>query len=137
MFIRIDSSSDIPITRQIVNQIRQQCNSGLLTAGDRLPSIRELSRQLAVNQNTVLRAYERLTADSVLERRHGDGTYVSPNVRKQSSRQNREQLMQDIDAVLYKAKILDISLDQLHEMIDRACTNLESTPSGKKGRSHE
>src|ERR1700744_4779152 len=77
MLIRIEASSGIPITRQIVDQIRTQCASRPLPPGDRLPSVRELARQLAVNQNTILRAYERLTAEGILELRHGEGTFVT------------------------------------------------------------
>ena len=60
--IRIEAGSGVPITRQIMDQIRSRCASGELKAQDRVPSVRELARQLAVNQNTILRAYERLAA---------------------------------------------------------------------------
>ena len=70
MFIRIDPSSGMPITRQIAEQIRTQCASGAVAPGDRLPSVRQLAQELAVNQNTILRVYERLTVEGLLERRH-------------------------------------------------------------------
>ena len=73
----VEASSGVPITRQIAEQIRTRCASGTLKRGERLPSVRELARELTVNQNTVLRVYERLTAEGLLERRHGDGTYVA------------------------------------------------------------
>lgn len=65
--LRIEPSSGVPITRQIVDQIRTQCASGNLRPGDRLPSVRELARELAVNQNTILRVYERLTGEGLLD----------------------------------------------------------------------
>lgn len=77
MFIRIERASSIPISRQIAEQIRARCLSGSLKAGDRLPSVRELARELAVNQNTVLRVYEKLTGEGLLDRRQGDGTYIA------------------------------------------------------------
>ena len=43
---------------------------------DRLPGVRVLAHDLAINQNTVLRVYERLTMEGLLERKHGDGTFV-------------------------------------------------------------
>ena len=70
----------MPITRQIAAQIRAQCASRALKPGDRLPSVRALAAELAVNQNTILRVYERLTAEGLLERRHGDGTFVADRV---------------------------------------------------------
>ena len=48
-----------------------------LSPGERLPSVRELARELAVNQNTVLRVYERLSGEGLLEMRHGQGTFVA------------------------------------------------------------
>ena len=77
MRIRVETSSGMPITRQIAAQIRAQCASGVLQPGERLPSVRVLAAELAVNQNTILRVYERLTAEGLLERRHGDGTFVA------------------------------------------------------------
>ena len=53
MFIRVEPSSGVPNTRQIADQIRAQCASGVLARGERLPSIRALARELAVNQNTI------------------------------------------------------------------------------------
>ena len=67
VFIRVERDSSIPVSRQIADQIRAQCLSGALAAGARIPSVRQLARDLAVNQNTVLRVYERLTAESLLE----------------------------------------------------------------------
>ena len=63
MQIRVETSSGMPITRQIAAQIRAQCASGSLKPGERLPSVRALAAELAVNQNTILRVYERLTAE--------------------------------------------------------------------------
>ena len=70
MFIRIEAASGVPITRQIAGQIRAQCAVGSLAPGERLPSVRALARELAVNQNTVLRVYERLTMEGLLEEAH-------------------------------------------------------------------
>ncbi len=67
MFIRIEKASGIPISRQIADQVRAQVMTGTVEAGHKMPSIRELARDLAVNQNTILRVYERLTAEGLLE----------------------------------------------------------------------
>jgi GntR family transcriptional regulator len=53
MFLRIDPSSGMPITRQIAEQIRAHCAGGTLAPGDRLPSVRQLEAELAVHQNTI------------------------------------------------------------------------------------
>ena len=75
MRIRVETSSGMPITRQIAAQIRAQCASGVLQPGERLPSVRVLAAELAVNQNTILRVYERLTAQWILYCGHLQGSY--------------------------------------------------------------
>src|SRR3989304_686013 len=85
MFLRVENSSAVPVYRQIVDQIKYQIASGALAAGARLPSVRELARQIPVNQNTVLKAYDILSAEGLLSRRQGDGTFVDeapPALRK-------------------------------------------------------
>ena len=84
MFIRLETASGVSITRQIVDQVTGQIAAGTLSSGDRLPSVRELARQLAINQNTVLRVYERLTDQGLIERIHGSGTYVASRARQRA-----------------------------------------------------
>src|SRR5436190_15716960 len=108
MFIRIETSSGVPITRQIMDQIRVQCVTGSLGPGDRLPSVRVLAKDLTVNQNTILRVYERLTAEGLLERRHGDGTYVSATVARPSDEASRKLLRGDVDRLVQRAMALGI-----------------------------
>jgi GntR family transcriptional regulator len=118
--IRIEASAGVPIARQIVEQIRAQCASGVLGGGDRLPSVRELARQLSINQNTVLRAYERLTAEGLIERRHGDGTYVVDRLPSGQLKAQRRILRDEIGRLVRHALTLGVQPAQLHEMIDRS-----------------
>src|ERR1035437_6877279 len=104
MLFRIEPSSGTPITRQLSEQIRARCAGGQLKPGDRLPSVRAMAAELAVNQNTVLRVYERLTAEGLLERRHGDGTYVADHVPSGQMDAQRHLLRQEIARVVELAK---------------------------------
>src|ERR1044072_3335936 len=108
MFLRIEKGSAVPISRQIAEQIAALCASGGLSPGDRLPSVRELAKDLAVNQNTILRVYERLTAEGLLARRHGDGTYVSDRLPTGQLKAQRELLKQEIERLAMRAKTLGI-----------------------------
>ena len=107
MRIRVETSSGMPITRQIAAQIRAQCASRA-QPGDRLPSVRALAAELAVNQNTILRVYERLTAEGLFERRHGDGTFVADRVPSGQMKAQRELLRQQIARVAELAKTLGV-----------------------------
>ena len=124
MFIRIETSSGVPLTRQIAEQIRTHCASGALRPADRLPSVRQLAQQLAVNQNTILRVYERLTAEGLLERRHGAGTYVSGSLPGNQLRGQRVALREEIRRVAERAMVLGLEPAELHEMLDRALASL-------------
>lgn len=118
MRIRVETSSGMPITRQIAAQIRAQCASESLKPGDRLPSVRALAAELAVNQNTILRVYERLTAEGLLERRHGDGTFVADRVPTGQMKAQRQLLSQQIARAVELAKTLGVTPEELHQLLD-------------------
>jgi GntR family transcriptional regulator len=125
MFIRVESTSGLPIVRQIGDQIRSLAASGALAPGDRLPSVRQLARELLVNQNTILRVYERLTAEGLLERRQGDGTYVRGTLPRGRVKAQRELLAQEIDRLAHRALDLGVSLDDLRELFDASYLRIE------------
>jgi len=77
MFIKIDKSSRIPVYRQIMNAIIELIDSGVLAAGERLPSSRELAHSLGVTRKTVITAYQELVAIQYLDSTIGSGTFVS------------------------------------------------------------
>ena len=118
MQIRVETSSGMPITRQIAAQIRAHCASGTLRPGERLPSVRVLAAELAVNQNTVLRVYERLTAEGLLQRRHGDGTFVADRVPTGQMMAQRQLLRQEIARVAELAKTLGVDAEELCQLLD-------------------
>jgi GntR family transcriptional regulator len=120
VFIRIESSSGVPILRQIADQIRSHCAAGALAPGDRLPSVRQLAKELAVNPNTILHVYERLTSEGLLERRQGDGTYVSNNLPRGRARAQRELLVSEIDRLTHRAADLGIEPEEVHKLLDES-----------------
>jgi DNA-binding transcriptional MocR family regulator len=77
MRFHVDRHSDIPVNRQIADQIREAVAAGRLQPGARLPTIRGLAEQLGLNRDTVAAAYERLTADGTAESTVGRGTFVA------------------------------------------------------------
>jgi GntR family transcriptional regulator len=124
MFLRLEPSSGIPITRQLVDQIRAHCASGTLSGGDRLPSVRQLAQQLAVNQNTILRVYERLTAEGLIERKHGDGTFVVERLPPGRLKAQRELLRQEVERLARRAADLGTDAAEVHKLLDEAIARL-------------
>jgi GntR family transcriptional regulator len=118
--IQVETSSGMPITRQIAAQIRAQCASGAIRPGDRLPSVRALAAELAVNQNTILRVYERLTAEGLLERRHGDGTFVAEHAPTGQMKTQRQLFRQEIARIAELAKTLGVEPAEAHRLLDEA-----------------
>jgi GntR family transcriptional regulator len=75
--LQIDPAEAAPLWRQIEDGVRRLVATGGLAAGALMPSVRDLARELGVNPNTVVRAYQRLVEVGVLTVRRGDGTYVA------------------------------------------------------------
>ena len=73
---RVDGRSGVPPYLQIVRQVRQALRMGVLNVGDQLPSVREVVAAVAINPNTVLKAYRDLEREGLVEARAGHGTFV-------------------------------------------------------------
>src|SRR5437588_13100122 len=75
---RLDVRSGVPTYVQLVQQVKQAARLGLLQPGDQLPTVKEVVASLAINPNTVLKAYRELDHEGLVEGRRGQGTFVSP-----------------------------------------------------------
>jgi GntR family transcriptional regulator len=126
MLLRIEKGSAVPISRQITGQIAMLCASGKLTPGQRLPSVRELARELAVNQNTILRVYERLVSEGLLEMRHGQGTFVAEGAKSNSLASHRRQLTEELRQLAQQGISLGLSSEQIHDLLAKALDQLHS-----------
>ncbi|MFI5286018.1 MAG: GntR family transcriptional regulator [Candidatus Dormibacteria bacterium] len=73
---RLDPRSGVPTYRQLVHQVRQALRVGLLSPGDQLPTAKEVVGRLAINPNTVLKAYSELEHEGLVATRQGQGTFV-------------------------------------------------------------
>jgi GntR family transcriptional regulator len=73
----LDSRSGVPTYLQLVQQVRQAVRLGILTPGDKLPTVKEVVESLAINPNTVLKAYRELDHEGLVEAQRGVGTFVS------------------------------------------------------------
>ena len=73
----LDSRSGVPTYLQLVQQVKQALQLGILLPGDQLPTVKEVVGSLAINPNTVLKAYRELDHEGLAEGRRGQGTFVS------------------------------------------------------------
>ena len=82
----LDTASGVPAYLQIVQQVRQAISLGVLRPGDQLPTIKEVVGSLAINPNTVAKAYRELDLAGVIDARRGQGTFVADSVEDASQR---------------------------------------------------
>jgi GntR family transcriptional regulator len=74
---RLDGSSGVPPYLQLVHQVRQSLLLGYLQEGDRLPTVKDVAGDLAINPNTVVKAYRQLEHESLAGGRPGQGTFIT------------------------------------------------------------
>jgi|SRR5579884_851127 len=91
----LDLHSGVPVYRQLIDQVRAGMASGTLSVGDQLPTVRQLAVDLAINPNTVLRAYRELELAGLLETQQGTGTFVTEK-KVTRDEAERERLMDQL-----------------------------------------
>ena len=117
MDILISNSSNDPIYLQIVKQIKAMIMSGELKPGDPLPSMRNMALQMRISLITTKRAYEELERDGFIESYTGKGSFVKAQNQELLREENLRQIEDLLQAVLYKANIAGISLDELTDLL--------------------
>jgi GntR family transcriptional regulator len=111
----LDLHSGVPVYRQIIDQVRGAMASGALAAGDQLPTVRQLAVDLAINPNTVVRAYRELELGGLLETHQGTGTFISVQKLKKASAERERQLAQIVNDAVSRAGAAGFTLDELIE----------------------
>lgn len=92
----------MPAYRQLVDQVRQALQLGILRPGDQLPTVRDVVRQIAINPNTVHRAYRALEQQGLTEGRPGSGTFVKRSL--DAAPEQRVGLQRSIEAWVREAR---------------------------------
>lgn len=144
MWFHIDPASGLPIYLQLVNQVKRATAGGVLRSGDQLPSVRDLAVQLAVNPNTVAKAYQELEREGVIVTLRGKGTFVAEGGGVKLVRQERERVLNEaIDSLLVEAHHLGFSREEVEELFQRRATSWwpeqrsQANEPGGKGDNHE
>lgn len=118
MDIILSNSSGKPIYEQIADQIRSQIMSGALAAGDALPSMRLLAKELRISVITTKRAYEELERAGFLENVPGKGCFVAPQNRELIREAQLRTIEEMLSQVVEEARKGAFSLEELHELLD-------------------
>ena len=119
--LRLDLQSGVPVYRQIIDQVRGGIASGALTAGDQLPTVRQLAVDLSINPNTVVRAYHELELGGLLETHQGTGTFISAQKLRGGEAERQRQLTQIVGDCVARAGAAGFTvehlIEQLHELV--------------------
>jgi len=113
----LDLRSGVPVYRQLIDQVRAGVASSALQAGDQLPTVRQLAVDLAINPNTVLRAYRELELGGLLETQQGTGTFITQKKVKQDEAERERQLSQLVGDFLARAGAAGFTAEELLEQL--------------------
>jgi GntR family transcriptional regulator len=127
MEFHVESASRMPIYRQLVAQIREAVARGRLKPEERLPSVRELSRQLVINPNTVARVYTELEREGVLNTRPGLGVFVAQPKNELTKKVRRERLTILIDSLLTESVHLGFTAEELQALVSERLEKFQFT----------
>ena len=110
MQFRIDNASDRPVYQQIMDQVKRDVALGKLTKDEKLPTVRQLAKQLAINPNTIAKAYRQLEQEGIIVTKPGTGAFVA-NLDSNLSKSVRRKLV--------SGELERIAVEAFHMQIDR------------------
>jgi|WetSurMetagenome_2_1015567.scaffolds.fasta_scaffold822534_2 GntR family transcriptional regulator len=131
MLIVVDPHSGVPVYRQLMDQIKFHIASGLMLAGEELPSTRALSGELGVNPMTISKAYSYLEREGVIERRPGRPLVVRAVESDAAQQRKLDQLRESLTAAATMARQLGIDPGQALQIYESMLTEpgADATPA--------
>ncbi len=127
MFFSIDANNGVAIYEQIVRQVKYAIAEESLRPGQLLPSVRTLSVQLALNPNTVARAYQQLQSEGVLELLRGRGVAVCQGATKVCKESRRTLIADRLRSVLTEALHGGLTTNEIEDLVKKQLRQLAAT----------
>lgn len=121
----ISPASDIPIFRQLMQQIQRAVAVGKLQVGEQLPAVRTLAELLVINPNTVARSYQELIHDGVLESRAGRGVFVSERRQVFSDAERGRRLRHSAEQLCHEGILLGAGLPEIRGLLQEKWNELQ------------
>ena len=131
MFIRIQASGGLAIYDQVVRQIKYAIADGAIREGELVPSVRELARDLAINPNTVARAYQQLQSDNILATVRGTGLAVKKSAISKCKKERTQLIQQRIRDVMTEAKQSKMDPSELEAIVEEELGKLTTKGASK------
>jgi GntR family transcriptional regulator len=118
----LDRGSGVSTYLQLVHQVKQALRLGALRPGDQLPTAREVVESLAINPNTVLKAYRELEREGLVEGRPGQGTFVRRGVGGAGLAEHT-RLRRDLEQWVRQARAAGLDRDDVHALVTAVTTD--------------
>ena len=125
MDIEIDSDSPIPVYEQLTQQIIQGVLGGTLSAGDAMPSIRQLASDLELNHNTVAKAYKQLETQHVLLTAGRRGTFIHDKAAMQITKNNSQGAEFQLDELVASFTAKGMSASDIRALLEKELLKLK------------
>jgi len=127
MQFRIDNASDRAVYLQIIDQVKRDIALGRLAKEEKLPTVRQLAQQLAINPNTIAKAYRQLEQEGIIVTRAGAGAFVA-NLDSVLSRTVRRRLICDeLERIVIEAFHMQIDKETITDWFDAALEKFNLT----------
>ncbi len=120
MQIRIDNASDRAVYQQIMDQVKYDIACGKLKKEERLPTVRQLAGQLAINPNTIAKAYQQLEREGIISTRPGAGTFVANLDNSLSASVKKKLICEDLERAVVDAFHMQIDSQTLLKWFNEA-----------------
>jgi len=130
MQIRIDNASDRPVYLQIIDQVKRDIALGRLGREERLPTVRQLAQQIAINPNTIAKAYRQLEQEGIIVTRAGAGAFVAGLDSALSRAVRRKLICDDLDRIIVEAFHMQIDKQTISDWFNTAMERF-NLPPGK------
>ena len=116
--LRVDPTRPEPLFQQLVDGVKDGVARGRLAAGDRLPSVRDLAKELVINPNTIAKAYRVLEAEGVTYSRRGAGTFIAERRVVMTSEERLRRFREALEPLLADAANLGLTEEELRKTFD-------------------
>jgi GntR family transcriptional regulator len=120
MQIRIDNASDRPVYQQIIDQVKRDIALGRLAKDEKLPTVRHLAGQLAINPNTIAKAYQQLEREGIIVTRPGAGAFVANLDSNLSGSVKKKLICEDLELAVVDAFHMQIDGQTLSKWFNEA-----------------
>ena len=120
MQIKIDNASDRPVYQQIIDQVKRDIAIGRLGRDEKLPTVRQLAGQLAINPNTIAKAYQQLEREGIITTRPGSGAFVANLDSDLSGSVKKKLISEDLERAVVDAFHMQIDSQTLLRWFNEA-----------------